>query len=511
MTAAPLRRTARWTGVVGAESAALFPPGPMLLTLLAAVVLTAGPFSGGGVGGPFSDVRDFMPLMFFLPLLHWRGRAGRGSLDVAMPVAAPGYDLVRVGCGALAAAVTMALVTGVHAWSVARMFALTDAPDGYPASYPLALTLTGVAYYLFGSAVMLRAPRPGRVLLAVFGVAVAAMFLTGVGLEGHGRTVSYARDGSVTAVTYTTSLTLLKALVWLACGAAAVLAAAWVGRHEEGAGAAAWSSPWPGARRPRAAAPPARLPAVRRIPRPLVPAGALAIRQLELLFSRIAWPMAMAAAAAAWFAIRETRSSFVVDPLPFVGVWFVAFFWPLLVWVDEGSGRDWDEARPVDAFTRHLLLVGAGLAWLQAALHLVLIGCVGGAATVVGVVAALRDVPGWAWPGLPLCATALYCLGSLPALLSRRPVAWSIIGFLLLAQGLIGSVALLGFRTADAPVLAPARVFAPAGFAAGGSWSLAAGLVWIPVFAALVVAAVHRRVQRDRQGGFAGMRRAPAA
>jgi hypothetical protein len=216
----------------------------------------------------------------------------------------------------------------------------------------------------------------------------------------------------------------------------------------------------------------------------------------------MAWPLAIAAVLAVWFAERAVRTSFVADPGPLLFVWFAAFFWPLLVWVDERAGRDWDEARPVDALTRRLLQAGAGLAWLQAALHLVLIGCIGGAAAV-GTVRSPADVPGWAWPGLPLCAAALYCLGCIPALLSRRPVGWSIIGLLLLAQALIVSVVLLRTGVHHTPMLSPSRVFAPVGFDAGGGWSLPAALLWVPIFAAMMVLAVRRRVRLDRQGPFA--------
>ena len=51
--------------------------------------------------------------------------------------------------------------------------------------------------------------------------------------------------------------------------------------------------------------------------------------------------------------------------------------------------------------------------------------------------------------------------------------------------------------------LNPARLFAMVGFVPAGSWSGAAALVWIPVFAALAAIAVRGRVHRERKGRFA--------
>ncbi|MBW3570046.1 MAG: hypothetical protein KY467_02960 [Gemmatimonadetes bacterium] len=502
MSAAVLRRPAPWPRVARAEAAALLHSRAVPLTLLGVVLLASRPVSGGQPEWPYDQLRAVVPLMFFFPLLHWRGRAGRGSLDQAVPIGAWGHELVRVGCGALAAAFTLALAAAVHTWSLRPAF---GAAGGYPASYPVVLTLTGVAYSLFGSAVMLRASRPGRVLLGTFAIGTAVMLLTGVGLERYGKLTEIAEDGSRT-VTYTTSLMLAPALLWLAGGVAAVLLSVWLGRREPAAAARRLRS--------RASTPLARPARARvdarslRTPRSPATARMVAARQFAGMAPRMAWPLAMAAALGVWSAVWEmrsgpTHSSFLAGSGPFIFLWIVAFFWPLLVWVEERAGRDWDAARPLDALTRRLLQAGAGLAWLQGAVHLVLIGCIGGAAAV-GTVGSSRDVPGWAWPGLPLCAAALYFLGSLPALLSRRPAGWSIIGILLLAQALTLSVILLRTGIQTTPVLAPSRVFAPVASNAGGEWSLAAALLWIPIFAAMTVAAVHRRVRLDRQGLFAG-------
>ena len=137
MTTATHRPPARWTAMARAESAALWRPKTTLITLGVIILATLGPFG--------AEIRNLAVLMCFFPLLHRRGRAGRGSLEQALPVQGARYDLIRVACGAAGAAFTLALTTGLnvlnmHGWYV-RM-------GGYPASYPFALIAAGMAFYL---------------------------------------------------------------------------------------------------------------------------------------------------------------------------------------------------------------------------------------------------------------------------------------------------------------------------------------------------------------------------
>jgi hypothetical protein len=500
VSAAARRRPARWTGVVRAETTALLGWRAVPLTMLAVVLLTIGPFFAQWEG-PFSEFRQMVLMMFFFPLLHWRGRAGRGSLDLAMPVDAVRYDLLRVACGTLLAALTLGTAAALHAWNMARLPDEAPITVHYPASYPLSLSLIGVASYLFGSAVVLRTARPGRMLLGVFIAASVAMVAMGVELERYGREVRYAGDRSLLSVTYTTSLTLTHALAAVACGAAAVLLAVVLGRRT---GEGRWRATAPAV---RPAPAPVRVNAA-RLRTPRSPAGAATVAAWEFAAQapRMAWPVLAAGLYAVWLALREMGNgpTFLVDSLPFLPFWFAAFFLPVLVWSREQVAGDWDRARPADGFTQRLLQALAGLAWLQISVHLVLAGCIGGA-LAAGTLASLRQVPAWAWPGLPLCATALYCLGSVPAMLSRHPVRWSIIAFLVLPQVLMATVGLYAWSHGMSGVspFAPARLFAMVGFAPAGSWSGAAALVWVPVFAAVAAIAVRGRVRREREGRFA--------
>jgi hypothetical protein len=496
VSAAALRRPAPWPRVARAEAAALLSSRAIPLTLLAVVLLTAGPFFGGQSEWPYSQVRDFAPLMFFFPLLHWRGRAGRGSLDQGMPVGAMGYELVRVACGALAAAFTMALATGVHTWNMRQVFDAPGVLRGFPASYPLALTLTGVAYYLFGSALMLRARRPGRMLVAGFAIGITVMIVTRVGLEQTGMHLDYAPDGSPT-VSFRTSLTLAGALLWLAGGIAAVGLSAWLGRREGTAAAGRWF-------RPRASALPVRS-APAQVPAPDVlrnPADArvVAVRQLAVQAPRMMVPLGMAVLLGAWSAWRETLGggTFLSGGMPLMPFVYVAFFWPLLVWMDERRG-DWDGMLPVDALTRRLLHAAAGLVWLQAAVLIVLAGCIGGA-LAEGTLQSLAQVPAWVLPGVPLAVLALYLLGTAWVMLSEHPVRTAIIGFLVTIQLLVLMDA-IGNLLDGRSVLKPTGVFAPVNFMAPvQDHRTGATIVWILIFAALAVAAIRRRVRRDLHG-----------
>ena len=302
---------------------------------------------------------------------------------------------------------------------------------GFAAGYTGALVIRGLAIYLLASAIVLRARRPGRVLLAVFVLGSLALFFLG-GMETTTSRLSRAPDGTVTA-TFSSSLTIGKALLrWPSAPPPWPCPSCWAGGSGSGL-AGRWRAAAPAVRR---AVVPVRVDAARlRTPRTRARAATVAAWEFVAQAPRMAWPILAAGLYAVWLALREVGNgpTFLVDSLPFLPFWFAAFFLPVLVWNREQVASDWDRARPADVFTQRLLQGAAGLAWLQVAVHLVLAGCIGGA-LAAGTLASLGQVPAWAWPGLPLCATALYCLGSIPAVLAERPVRWSIIGFLVLPR-----------------------------------------------------------------------------
>ncbi|HEX5871440.1 MAG TPA: hypothetical protein VFY65_13525, partial [Longimicrobium sp.] len=347
MTAAAPRRPARWARVVRAESAALWQPKSTLLTLGAIVLATLGPFGGGAWDAPLAEVRNLAMVMFFFPLLHWRGRGGHGSLDVAMPVGSVRYELIRIACGTAGAAFTLALATSLNLLNMRGWYARMG---GYPASYPYALIAAGVAFYLLGAAVTLRAERPGRMLLALWIPTVLAFQLSGGGTWS--RTVTYAPDGRVTSQGVFTGLSLGIALLWLAAGVATVAASAALGRR------GGWL------RIPRPSFASTRLP--RTVPvgmegiRSPAPTRVVAVRQLAVQAPRMAVPLLMAAALATWAVWRETSGggTFLSGRAPLMPFVYAAFFWPLLVWMDERRGG-WDQVLPVDDFTRRLLHAAA--------------------------------------------------------------------------------------------------------------------------------------------------------
>jgi hypothetical protein len=485
VTAATHRPRARWTAVVRAESAALWRPKSTLLTLGIVILATLGPFGIGVMGGPLPEIRNLALLMCFLPLLHWRGPAGRGSLEQALPVEGARYDLVRVACGAAGAAFTIALATGLTLLTNVGGYAGTV---GYPPSYPFALIAVGTAFYLFGAAVMLRAGRPGRLLLVLW-IALSLVFLR-FGAS-WGSTTTYAPDGRVTSLTVDVSLTLGIALLWVAAALVAVVLAATVRRRE----GARWIT-WPSFGS-------ARTPLPRRIPTAVLegirnPATARVVagRQFAVQASRMAVPLLIAVLLGAWSAWRETGGSgtFLMNSFPLMPFVYAGFFWPLLVWRDERRG-DWDGMLPVDTFTRRLLHAAGGLVWLEAAVLIVLAGCIGGA-LAEGTLQSLAEVPAWAMPGVPLSVLSLYCLGTAWTMLSEHPIRTALIGFLVSVQVLVAINMIGDLR--ENRLVSPAGAFAPVNFMAPvEDHAMGATILWILIFAALAAFAIRRRVNRD--------------
>lgn len=506
MSAAAPRAPAPWHRVARAEAAAVLFSRRAPLLLLAVVLLTMGPFGAGIV--PFAGISPLNLLMLSFPLLLWRGRGVRGSLDQAVPVGVAPYELIRVGVGAAAALVVLGLATNAHAVVVGTLF-LPRELAGFAAGYTAALLIRGLAFYLVGAAIVLRARRPGRVVLAVcvvlLLVQMLSVFLLGVGsgvlaalgLERTTGRLEYAPDGTVTAA-FGSSLTPGVALVQLAIAAAVLGASVWLGRRDDGQVRRGRPR---GGRLPVRAAPSAH---ALRVPRaPAAPAAVL-WRQMAVLAPRMMVPLAVAAALALWHAAAQaagTRTgALYVGSFALVG--WIAYLWPALVWVDERGAPAWDQAQPAGLVARRTLHALAGLAWLELCVLVLLAGQVAGA-LAGGTLTSLEWLDAWILPGVPLAVMAMYCAGTLPAVLARRPVFGTVVSLLLFAPVLPLLVDFTG-ETA----LSVGRLFAPVTGSRNYDWSLAAALVWLPVLAGLAVAAIRHRAARD-QHGSPGPARAP--
>lgn len=487
MSAAALRAPAPWHRVARAEAGALLRSRWTLPLLIVIVLLTMGPV-GADTGRPFGEIRTLAALMFFLPLVHWRGRGVRGSLDQAMPGGTVAYDLLRVGVGAAAALAVMGIATQAHTWVFVSQFD-RRALAGFAPGYAAALVVRGLAAYLLGSAVLLRARRPGGVLLVAFVIGSLALFYLG-GLETTTKNVRYAPDGTET-VTFGSSLTLGAALLQLAVTAAVVCLAAWLGRHAGRGRSGRWARG--GGTDASTRAPASIAPARRALPRRPASLAAVAVRQFAVQVPQMVWLGVTTSVGALLYATGWMSSLYTGS---FVLLWFAAFFWPLLVWMDERGGHGWDESQPVSPFARRLLHAAAGLVWLELCLVVLLAGHVVGAAAA-GTLASAEWIPSWVLPGLPLSVMAVYCVGTLPAVLVRRPAAAAIAAFLVMSPVVH---LLAGARAGGHGPLSIARVFAPLGLGAEHDWSLPAALVWIPVLALLAIAALRRQTNLDRGG-----------
>jgi hypothetical protein len=491
VSAAALRAPAPWHRV---EAAALLRPRAVPVVLAAIVLLTTGPF-GAGTSSPFMDFIQLTTLMFFFPLLLWRGRGGRGSLDAAMPVGTATYALIRIGLGAAAALAVMCIVTQVHLLVFVSRFTPSQLSESVR-DFSAAITLRGLAVYLLGCAIVIRARRPGRVLLVVFLMGLPALLMLGIGDESTGWQVLRDSDGGV-ETRLTSSLTVGKALLQLAVAAAALGVSVWMGERGRGL-----FLPWQRAGRTAPALRTTSVPrAARSIPRSPASMGAVAMRQLAVQAPRMAWPMLVLALLAlryvaggmGLFGLSEWNALYVGS---FFFLWLTAFLWPLLVWMDERGGRPWDEAQPVDAFRRRLLHWAAGLAWLEACVLVLLAGHVAGAAAA-GTLASAAWLPAWVLPGVPLAVMALYCIGTVPAVLSAHPVRGSVFTLLVVGPAL---QLLMHFTTGRGSPISLVRLLAPVQASDNHQWSLVAALVWIPLFAALAVLALRHRANVDRGG-----------
>jgi hypothetical protein len=474
VSAAAVRAPASWPRVAWAESAALWHPASILVPLAVLVAAT-----GGAWDQPLAEVRDLAVLMFFFPLLHWRGRPAPGSLDQAVPVRTTPYGLIRVACGAAAALLTLVLATALNLWTVRA--------GGYPASYPAALVLAGVGFYLLGSAAVLGGERPGRALVVALLPALLVADAAGMELWSWGRMVPPLPGDATGPAPFRASLTLTAALLWLAAGCVAVCAAVWLGgRHRRWRGARTRTAPVSSGQRVPVPA------AALSVPRRPARLGVIAMRQLALQapgMSVMLLTAVLAAALAAWRAPRG--GGLLAGGGPLMALAIVAFFAPVLVWLDDRRRGDWDGSRAVDPFRRALLQALGGLLWLQAVVLVVLAGCIAGAMRR-GEIASLAQLPGWVLPGVPVAVLGLYCLGTFWRMISGHPVAAALIGWLVTVEVLfmIDGVNEWG---AIGRVLAPSHAFAAVRYMAPvQAWSPVAAAIWIPLCVLLAVAAIRR-------------------
>lgn len=441
----------------------------------------------------FEGMVSQLPLMAFLPLFQWRGG---GRDEAALPLAGVRHDLVRVACGTAWAAATLAVPVALHALLARR--GLGSWLGGYPWWYPLPLLAAGLAFYLFGSALWLRAAHPGRVLLVVLFLANGLWDALGLGEPRWA--VVYVPPGELHGIA--APVWIAAALAWLGAGCAAFALAAAVGSRAPRAERSAAPS--------RVAGGPARGGAARRGPRPAAgrpprPAPALtALRtQAALMRHRMVWPATIAvllawkgARAEVWLAPGAQGPLFLNEASPFDGLAPIAFLWPLLVWMDErGPGRDREEALPVSVVTRRLARVAAGGAALAALCIVVIVGSAAGA-WIAGTLPSPATVPARMWAGVPAGMLMLYLAGSLPLLLSpdrplRRLVGWFLVTFILVIPILWNSgVGDARFSPTAALSVLTDRVV---------PWT-AAALFWLVVLAAAAAYAAALGASNDRGG-----------
>ncbi|HEU0051591.1 MAG TPA: hypothetical protein VFQ39_00395, partial [Longimicrobium sp.] len=117
---------------------------------------------------PYRSFSMFLGLLFFLPLLHWRGGAGGGALDRTMPLAGFRHGVIRASAGTAWAMAMLGLALVRYTSSIPPEVYRSALPWPYPRWFPWAILLTGLVFYLAGTAIVLAADRPGRVMLTFF-------------------------------------------------------------------------------------------------------------------------------------------------------------------------------------------------------------------------------------------------------------------------------------------------------------------------------------------------------
>jgi hypothetical protein len=507
VTAVALRAPARWQDALRAEMAIVRSVRPfrwVFLFLIFAGINGLGEFPVREGQPPYGIFRFAVVMMFLLPLA-WQGRGGAGVAP--LPLTDATRTTVRVLCGAATAGLVFALGVALYVIGANRSFDMADefnTLELFTPAYPLSLTLAGVGNYLLGAALMLRAERPGRVLLA--GLIVAALLLRVAGIELDHTEIERV-DSWPEEPRYAggSSLTLTAALLRLLLGIAAVGVVAWWDGSR--------SRRWSGSARRRTRFPaPARARALPlAVPRPRTAVAVVFARHLLLLAPRMVLPLLLGVYVA-WViapgdvvyqpeprnyppeAIRR-----IIFPEPLGILMIIGFLWPLLVWLDEWQVRPWDDAHPVDTLSRRLLHAAAGMVWL------LVIGVVMGAAFVSRAVRAAADLPTWLWLGLPVALLTLYCLGTLATVGAGedQPVVAGVVWSVALVPLLLGlQMVFSGFEREEPGPLAPTRVLAAVNWFGPetGHWSTPVALLWTLVFLATATLAVWFRTRGDQYG-----------
>jgi hypothetical protein len=414
---------------------------------------------------PFVEVRDLTTLMLFLPLLHWRGRGGSRSLDQGLPMDDARQEWIRTACGALWAALTVGTALAVHLLMDTR---LQSGAVAYRPGLPISILGTALGAYLVGAAVLLRTDRPGRTLLLTLVLLVV--------LGALGEPLSRNLFSSNSMAEYIGRVEYvnvpgwrLKTLLALALGIGAVGVSGLLGRH---VGALAglrrrWMPAVPRAR----ATPRTRSAQAVAGPRHAASFGVAAARQFLALRGRLGWSALMVIGFYTAALVRLPVAA--VTAVEWV-VGMAASFWPALVWLEErGRRRDWDESVPVGRVRLRIAHALAGAAWLM----------------IAAAPGALVHPAGVA---VPAAALALYLASTAGAALLGRPVLACFVAAL--ASGIAS------FSLAPEHPLSLARALAPLDAPAGVTWSPAASLAWVSLFAAAAVTALHFRARRDGSG-----------
>lgn len=454
----------------------------------------------------FSGVQSALGLAWLLPLLHWRESSRASASDPAMPLDRARHDLVRVLCGAAWACAAFLVLVGL--FMAASLFGEGPRFGGYPWWYPFPAASAGLVLYLLGSAVWLRAERPGRVLL----VSWLLFFIVGgrvIWLLG-GRAGAETFEWATVGLTWSSRGGLQASAAQWALGSAVWLTVAWglvwaCASADRWTARVRWGLPRVGlpAPRRRSAAPrPERaVPGLRRAP------GAWAgfRRELLLVGGRMPWLLAFALFLAwTWFEqesdASNTTPAMAHDPRMF-GILSNFSLLPVLVWLDgRGPGREYEDAFPVDVGVRRALRVAAGAAWLGLVLAPLLASTLAGD-LAGGKLDSLASAPARVWLGVPGATLMLYLLGSLPVLLARRrPLQWTFalwVALVLLVElpEASGSPGWHGW------LYSPLAAMHPLGLSpwAGQSWERALAL-WLAVAVAATVAAAAAGARRDREG-----------
>ncbi len=503
MSAPALRAPAR-TWAAARAYLGLLAHGWTILGLLLSVLYTAPTdreWLERFADGPFGHLRALALLMFFFPLLHWRGRGGRRVPDPAMPLGTMRHELVRLACGTAWAAATFGIATAIHTWRVAALYPEDPRTlGGYPHWYPFSLFAAGITVYLLGSAVLLRSERPGRVIL-FFAVLIGLVLPSGA----LARLLTAFRDADDLARLGTPEW-LGGTVLSLGLACAVVYAAVRLdlprGRAPAGAAGRIGDAMRRGLRRAvpsGPARPPVGRAGFRRPPSTL----AVARRHLALLGRRMAWPMVLALLFA-WGAARAEMEAGRTVPRfadftrgdQYRLLALVSLCWPVFVWMDERRVlSEQDEALPVGAAKRRMLHAGAGAAWLLLAVLLLVAGQLAGAAAA-GTLASPADVPPWLWPGLPCAVLTLYLFGTVGAILLEGPVVSVFVSYLVMLFG--------SFLWGDG-ALSPRRVLGAFWLDDPREWGYPAALFWLALCAAAATGAIALSAWADRNRRWPGL------